>query len=71
MKKKLNPMSTAPSDKLILLDVGLPNLVIGIFNRVENEFVYANLQAGLYGALEDYYFENEYCKEPKGWLEFG
>ena len=68
-KQQLNPMETAPKDKAILLDVGLPWLVSGVWNNADETWVYANVQVGMYeGDLYDTYFENEYEKEPLGWL---
>lgn len=63
-------MDDAPQDRAIILDVGLPWSVVGIFNSVGGQFVYANLQIGMYeGDLSDTYFENEYERKPKGWQE--
>lgn len=61
---KLRPMESAPKDRTILLDVELPWLVVGVWNEVNEEWVYANLQA----CDNDTYFENEYEKKPLGWV---
>ena len=63
------PMDTAPKDEQVLLDIGLPWLVIGHYNKPHGEWVYASSQAEL---LEDgcsYYYENDYEKTPKGWMK--
>lgn len=66
---KLNPMNTAPKDRPILLDLGLPWIVYGAWNGANGEWSYANMQTGLYGGeWSDTYFETEYEKEPLGWL---
>lgn len=65
----LNPMETAPKDKPILLDVGLPYLVVGVWHQVHKEWVYEAFHMDSYnGELVDAYFESEYEKEPLGWL---
>jgi len=62
-------METAPKDKTILLDAGLPWLVIGIWNVPSEMWVYADLRVDLYeGKWADSYFENEHEKSPIGWL---
>lgn len=64
----LNPnMSKAPKNKILLLDVGLPWLVLGIWNDYNQEWVYGNLQCDDCEGKEDTYFDNEYEKNPKGW----
>ena len=65
----MNPMNTAPKDKVILLDVGYPCLFCGHWNDYDKKWVYAELNANMVdGVYNDTYFENEYEKEPRGWL---
>ena len=62
------PMTTAPKDKQVVLDVGYPWSVVGFYNPIDQEWVYASVQAEV---LEDgcsYYYENDYEKTPKGWM---
>jgi len=64
------PMDEAPHDRAILLDVGLPWSVVGMFNSINGEFVFACARRGLCeGVYNDTYFENEYEQSPKGWQE--
>lgn len=63
-------MDTAPKDRQILLDVGLPWPVAGAYNPIQEEWVYSNFALGLYQEkFNDSYFENEYEKTPKFWRE--
>lgn len=65
----MRPPETAPKHKPILLDVGLPWLVVGHWNEPSDKWVYANLQSDLYDGLWiDTYFENEYEDKILGWL---
>lgn len=66
---KLKPMSEAPKDVQILLDVGLPYFVCGHWNEHQKEWVIAQLHCNMMnGEFTDHYFENEYELEPRGWL---
>lgn len=66
---ELNPMQDAPKKSVILLDVGYPWLVAGIWNAPSESWVYADLQIDLYeGEWNDTYFENEHEKKPNGWM---
>ena len=64
----LKPMSSAPKNEMILLDSGYGFLVAGYYNSLDKVWVCAipncndNEGVGMY-------FENEYEKAPKGWLE--
>ena len=63
-------METAPKNRTILLDVGLPWAVVGVFNSISVGWAFAELQAGMYeGEYEDTYFQNEIEKTPRGWME--
>lgn len=62
-KSPWQPMDNAPKDYPILLDVGLPWPVVGVWNLIDEQWVYANIQWD-YG---DAYFENEVEKEPFFW----
>lgn len=68
---KLNPwqpIATAPKDKPILLDVGFPWPLVGIWNEPSGKWVCADLQMGLYeGQYNDTYFENDYFSTPTRW----
>ena len=67
---KWKSIDTVPTDRSILLDVGLPFSVVGIFNAVNNCFVYAHLSAGLLdGEYKDMHYINEYEHRPKAWLD--
>ena len=66
---KWQPPETAPKDKTIIADVGLPCAVMAHWDEAENTWVYANLQCDLYhGQWNEYYFENEYGAVLKGWM---
>ena len=63
------PMEIAPKDTTIILDVGLPWAVFGVWNAPSEAWCYANLQAtGDIPAFSDTYFENEHEKAPKAWM---
>lgn len=65
----MNTPETAPKDEVILLDVGYPWLVVGIWNEPSEKWVYADLQIDQYSGLwNDTYFQNEHEKKIKGWL---
>lgn len=70
---KFNPnMATAPKDRTLLLDVGYPWPVVAHWNPVQEDWVCAELAAGIYRDesgrhYNDTYFENEHEKNPKGW----
>jgi len=71
MSDEWQEMDTAPKDRQILLDVGLPWPVVGAYNQLGDwTFVYANFCRGLYqGMYDDSYFETEHEKAPKFWQE--
>jgi len=61
---KWQPMETAPVGDMVILDVGLPYAVIGVWNSCEQEWIYSNMQMNYHnGHANDPYFENEYEKE--------
>lgn len=63
------PMETAPKNTTIILDVGLPWAVVGVWNPPQEKWCYAELHAsGDIDAFNDTYFENEHEKAPKGWM---
>ena len=63
-------METAPKNRTILLDVGLPWAVVGVFNSVSEGWIYAELHVDLHeGEYNDTYFQNETEKEPIRWME--
>lgn len=63
------PIETAPKNNVILLNVGLPWAVAGIWNATNQAWCYANLQeSGDIAEFNDTYFENEHEKAPKGWM---
>lgn len=58
---KTKPMNTAPKTQPILLDVGYPWLVMGIWNELQKQWVYADLQADLCEEeWRDTYWQNDY-----------
>jgi len=64
-------MKSAPEDRLILLDVGFPWAVVGIWNTHEQQWCYPNIQCNcINGGWTDPYFENEYenVGDVKGWM---
>lgn len=64
-----NTPETAPKDKPILLDVGLPWPVVGAWSNLHEEWVYANYQIDMFDSeWIDVYFENEPASEIRGWL---
>lgn len=66
---KWQPIETAPKDAVIILNVGLPWAVVGIWNAPSQAWCYANLQAsGDIAEFSDTYFENEHEKTPIGWM---
>jgi len=69
---KLKPMSTAPKNKCILLDIGLPWLVVGIWQEYYKNWQYASLCVSPCNdgdqVFNDIYFENEWDANPEGWL---
>lgn len=72
MSDEWQEMDTAPKDRQILLDVGYPWPVVGVYNNPNGDWVYANFQVGMYrGKRCDSYFENEYeaANAPKFWRE--
>ena len=65
----MNTPETAPKDKPILIDVGLPWLVVGAWNEPDDSWVYANFQINLFKEdWNDTYFENEHEQFINGWL---
>jgi hypothetical protein len=61
-------MNTAPKERPILLDIGHPWAVMGVWNEVNKEWVYASYQVGMYdGRYNDTYFENESTDAPQQW----
>jgi len=63
-------MDTAPKDRQILLDVGLPWPVVGAYHSLYDEWTFASFNIGLYKSeYIDAYFETEYEKTPKFWRE--
>lgn len=62
-----HPISTAPKDQQILLDVGMPWAVVGIWNEYEQEWVFADLAMNVCDGTDDPYFENEREKAPTAW----
>lgn len=70
MSDEWQEIETAPKDRQILLDVGLPWPVAGSWCEVSFMWVYANFQIGMFHQeYKDAYFENEYEQEPKFWRE--
>jgi len=63
-------METAPKNRTILLDVGLPWAVVGVFNPIGDGWAFAELHVGMVdGEYDDTYFQNEIEKEPRAWME--
>lgn len=60
-------MDTAPLDEPIILNVGFPNAVVGIWNPMDEAWVYASLQIAVCEGEPDNYFENEREKRPTAW----
>lgn len=71
---KWRSMDNAPKGKVVLLDVGFPWAVIGIWSDRYQEWVFPYLMVDkVQQALgeepwDDVYFENEREANPKGWL---
>jgi len=64
-------METAPVDETVLLNVGLPYAVVGLWNEHEQEWIYAELEINrVCGRFNDPYFGNEYISnaDVKGWM---
>jgi len=62
------PITDEAKKGQVLLNVGLPWPVVGIYNADSNDWAYAELQAE---ATKDGYFNyyhTEHEKQPKGWL---
>jgi len=71
MSGEWRAMDTAPRDRQILLDVGLPWPVVGAYNPIHEGWGWANFNVGIFqGEYIDAYFENEHEKAPKFWREF-
>lgn len=69
MKTEWQPMETAPKNTPIILDVGYPWAVVGVWNAPGESWCYSSLQAtGDIAAFNDTWFENEHEKAPKGWM---
>jgi len=63
-------IDSAPKNRPVLLDVGLPWAVFGIYNAESNEWVFADLQAEeISQDVYSNYFQNEYEKTPVSWCE--
>ena len=68
LKMKWRNMKTALKNETILLDVGLPWPVVGMWNEPGGEWAYANVQCAMYHSkYNDFYFETEHEKEPLFW----
>ncbi|MGI2072175.1 hypothetical protein [Shewanella baltica] len=67
VRTELQPMSTAPRSDMIMLDAGFGFLTTGHWNETEQCWVYAAVNCND-GEGHDMYFENEYEKNPVGWL---
>jgi hypothetical protein len=69
---KWQTMGTAPKDKMVLLDIGFPWAVIGIYNEYAEEWIYPELQCSPLEEsgkiFDDVYFENEFDKAPLFWM---
>ena len=68
---KWQGMDTAPKDRVILLNVGYPYTVIGIWSEFEEDFVYADVQVNINdGKWNDPYFETQSAtaEEVRGWM---
>lgn len=68
----LNPPETAPKDRLILADFGLPWLMPTVWNSFEERWAMVTLQCcDMEGGLKDWYFDNELAtpSELRGWVE--
>jgi len=63
-----HPIETAPKNKAILLDIGFPWPVFGIFNTLNDEFSYADMQAENFENATDIYFQTDYEKNPVAWM---
>lgn len=65
-------IETAPRDGTpVILDVGLPWSVVGVWSEALEVWCYSQLQVSLYNdKWDDCYFENEWDKEIriKGWM---
>lgn len=56
-----NPIEEAPKDTAVLLDIGLPWAVVGVWNEPSQAWCYTELKLDLYdGKWIDTYFENDY-----------
>ena len=55
-------IKSAPKGATILLDVGLPFAVVGMYDAADNTFVYTSITAS-----DEVWFENSRIKTPKAW----
>lgn len=63
---------TPPKNRLFLADIGYPHYVIAHWSKVNNQYVFAEMQVDLYqGEWDDVYFQTEYFEEEeiKSWIE--
>ncbi len=67
VRTELQPISTAPKSDMIMLDAGFCFLTAGHWNETEQCWVYAAINCNDCEG-HDMYFENEYEKNPVGWL---
>ena len=57
---KWQPMTTAPKDDLILLDIGMPWAVVAVWSGHEPHWTYPSLQVNAVdGVWDDPYFETD------------
>ncbi|GAG05046.1 unnamed protein product [marine sediment metagenome] len=70
MNNEWNDPKTAPKDKPVILNVGLPWSVVGVWNEPIGQWTYSSYQIGmLNGEFNDTYFENEYSSTILGWQD--
>ena len=62
-------IETAPRDgTVIILNIGLPWAVCGVWCKPSDAWCCAELQSDAYnGKWDDNYFQNEYERTPTGW----
>lgn len=69
---KILKKTTPPKNRLFLADIGYPHYVLAHWNKVNNQYIFAEIQLELYqGEWDDVYFQTEYFEEEeiKSWIE--
>ena len=65
-------MTPPPKDTLFLADIGYPYYVLAHWSKVDNKYIFAELQVDMYhGEWDDVYFQTDrfFEDEIKSWIE--